>query len=235
MSDRGVRLVRDADLPGWLRPVVRGVDGARVEDLFPWRPEPDPMVRRQSAVLMALAQGSSGPDVLLTARAATLRAHAGQPAFPGGRSEPGEDPVTTALREANEETGLDPAGVTAVAMLPDLYLPPSGFRVAPVLGHWHSPNAVRVIDLAETAAVARVPLAELAAPANRGRVRHPNGAPGPAFAVAGMLVWGFTAALVDLLLRLGGWSTPWDENRLWPLESALGSVPPGDPEIAEIS
>ena len=231
MSDRGVRLVRDLDLPDWLRPVVQAVEGARVEDLMLWRPEPTPVVRRQSAVLMALAQGPSGPDVLLTARAATLRAHAGQPAFPGGRSEPGEDPVTTALREANEETGLDPAGLTAVAILPDLYLPPSGFRVAPVVGHWHSPNPVGVVDEAETAAVARVPLAELADPDRRGRVWHPGGFAGPAFAVADMLVWGFTAGLVDLLLRLGGWAVPWNENRLWGLDSVLA----GDPEIAELS
>ena len=71
--------------------------------------------------------GESGPDVLLIERAADMRSHAGQPAFPGGAADPGDNgPVSTALREAQEETSLDPAGVTPVAALPQMWLPPSG-------------------------------------------------------------------------------------------------------------
>ena len=62
----------------------------------------------------------------------------------------------------------------------------------------------------EVTAAVRVPLAELADPANRLRVRHPSGSAGPAFRVRGMLIWGFTALLVDRLLALGGWERPWD-------------------------
>ena len=59
----------------------------------------------------------------------------------------------------------------------------------------------------------RVPLAALADPANRLRVRHPSGYVGPAFVVAGLLVWGFTGGILSALLDLGGWARPWDTNR----------------------
>ena len=76
-----------------------------------------------------------GPDVLLVERASTLRDHAGQVAFPGGSADPGDaDAVATALREAEEETGLAPAGVVPLALLPELFIPPSGFVVTPVAG-----------------------------------------------------------------------------------------------------
>src|SRR6476660_10051778 len=172
---------------------------------------------RRGAVLMLFGEGPAGPDLLLTERAATMRSHAGQPAFPGGASDPGEDAIAAALREGQEETGLVPASVLPAALLPDLYLPPSGFLVRPVLGYWREPGDVRAVDPAETAAVARVPVAELADPANRGLVRLSNGWMGPAFRVADLLVWGFTAGLVDSLLELGGWSQPWDRQRLFHL------------------
>ena len=60
----------------------------------------------------------------------------------------------------------------------------------------------------------RVPLAELLDPANRLRVRHPSGYVGAAFGVGGLLVWGFTAGLLDRLLRLAGWEQPWDRGRV---------------------
>jgi hypothetical protein len=66
----------------------------------------------------------------------------------------------------------------------------------------------------EVADVHRVPIAELVDPSNRVRVRHPRGFVGPGFAVRGMLVWGFTAGVLDTLLDLGGWSRPWDHSRV---------------------
>ncbi len=209
----GRRLVDDAAVPSWLLPVIERIDGAGLADLLPRPALSAPRVAVRSAVLILLAEGPDGPDLLLTARAATLRAHAGQPAFPGGKQDAGEDAVTAALREGHEETGLDPASVTPAALLPDLFLGPSGFLVSPVLAHWREPGPIGVVDPAETAAVARVPLAELAEPSRRGRVRHPSGYVGPAFEVAGMVVWGFTAGLVEVLLDLGGWSRPWDSER----------------------
>ena len=156
-----------------------------------------------------------GPDLLLIERAADLRSHPGQPAFPGGAVDAGDGgPVPAALREAAEETGLDPAGVAVLGTLPPVFLAPSGFLVTPVLAWWRTPSAVGVADPREVAAVHRVPVAELVDPANRLRVRHPSGYVGPAFRVRGMTVWGFTGGLVDGLLRLAGWELPWDHDRV---------------------
>jgi hypothetical protein len=71
-----------------------------------------------------------------------------------------------------------------------------------------------VVDTQEVASVRRVPLAELAEPANRLSLRHPSGQRGPAFRAGGMLVWGFTAGLLDGLLRAGGWEQPWQPSRI---------------------
>ncbi|NED92154.1 CoA pyrophosphatase, partial [Streptomyces sp. SID11233] len=96
--------------------------------------------------------GEDGPELLLTERASSLRAHAGQPSFPGGSLDPGDgDPLTTgplraALREAEEETGLDPAGVQLFGVLPRLYIPLTRFVVTPVLGWWREPSPVRAVD-----------------------------------------------------------------------------------------
>ena len=204
-------------LPSWLRPLAEVLPQVRAEQLSAFLP-PESGGRR-SAVLILFGEGPHGPDVLYIERAATLRSHAGQPAFPGGAQDEEDDgPVAAALREAEEEVGLDPAGVEVIGSLPDLFLPPSGFVVTPVIAWWRDPHDVHPVDEAEVAAVARVPLAELADPANRLRVTHPSGFLGPAFEVGGMLVWGFTAGLTDRLLALGGWERPWDTSRLRELD-----------------
>ena len=204
-------------LPSWLRPLAEALPQVRAEQLSSFLP-PESGGRR-SAVLILFGEGPHGPDVLYIERAATLRSHAGQPAFPGGAQDEEDDgPVAAALREAAEEVGLDPAGVEVIGSLPDLFLPPSGFVVTPVVAWWRDPHDVHPVDQAEVAAVARVPLAELADPANRLRVTHPSGFLGPAFEVGGMLVWGFTAGLTDRLLALGGWERPWDTSRLRELD-----------------
>jgi 8-oxo-dGTP pyrophosphatase MutT (NUDIX family) len=182
--------------------------------LFPPPPGLQPGLRR-SAVLILFGEGAQGPDVLLIERSAHLRSHAGQPAFPGGGIDPGDDgPVGAALREAQEETGLDPAGVDVLATLPELWVPPSGNVVTPVLGWWRAPSDVTPADQREVAAVARVPIADLTDPANRLTIAHPSGRSGPAFEVADMLVWGFTAGVLDRLLALAGWERPWDRDRV---------------------
>ncbi|MCZ2817482.1 NUDIX hydrolase [Modestobacter sp. VKM Ac-2984] len=182
---------------------------------------------RRSAVLILFGEGPAGPDVLLIEKSAHLRSHAGQPAFPGGGADPGDDyPVGTALREAHEEAGVDPDGVQVLATLPALFLGPSDNLVVPVLGWWDDPRDVTTGDPREVARVARVPLSDLVDPANRFRVRHPAGYVGPAFGVADMVVWGFTAALLDAVLEAAGLEQPWDDGDVRPL--AVPPVRPGD-------
>ena len=203
--------------PPWLAQLVAVLPDITVEQLTRW-PPPE-QGGRDSAVLVLFGEGPAGPDVLLIERAHTMRSHAGQPAFPGGAQDEADDgPVGAALREAAEEVGLDPASVDVLGVLPGLWLPPSGFVVHPVVALWREPHEVRVVDAAEVAAVARVPLAELADPANRLRVTHPSGWVGPAFTVADLLVWGFTAGLLDRLLHLAGWELPWDRDRVRELD-----------------
>ena len=185
---------------------------------------------RRSAVLILFGEGPDGPDVLLIEKSTALRRHAGQPAFPGGGVDPGDDyPVGTALREAKEEAGVDPAGVRVLATLQELFLGPSDNLVVPVVAWWEDPNEVLVADPREVARVARVPLAELADPANRFRVSHPSGYIGPAFAVADMVVWGFTAGLLDAILDASGLALPWnpDDVRPLPLPGARAVALPG--------
>jgi 8-oxo-dGTP pyrophosphatase MutT (NUDIX family) len=182
---------------------------------------------RDGAVLVLFGDGPGGPDVLLIERAHDMRSHAGQPAFPGGAIDPtDEGPVGAALREAVEETGVDPAGVDVLGTLPALWIPPSGFAVTPVLAWWRQPSAVAVMDPREVASVHRVPLRDLLEPANRLRVRHPaTGYLGAAFRVSGLLVWGFTAGLLDRLLALSGLERPWDQERVEDLPDELARGP----------
>lgn len=221
--------------PRWLAPLAQAARAVRPEQVTRFLPPPEG--GRRSAVLMLFGEGPEGPDILLIERAATLRSHAGQPAFPGGAADPGDDgPVSTALREAREEVGLDPVGVRVVTTLPALFLPPSGFVVAPVLAWWQTPSPVYPADPREVAGVERVPVAELADPANRVRARHPSGWVGPAFDVRGLLVWGFTAGLLDTLLRLGGWERPWEPGTLRELPRLAAPTGPGmvAPEDASV-
>ncbi|MFY1704770.1 NUDIX hydrolase [Micromonospora sp. WMMA1923] len=200
--------------PTWIEPLLGRLGSARPQDFT--RLTTPVTGGRESAVLVLLGEdAATGPDVLILQRAANLRNHAGQPAFPGGAADPGDPgPAATALREANEEVDLDPDSVTVLAELPRLWIPVSEFVVTPVLGWWHEPHPVHARQPAEVAHVARLPVAELVDPANRLQVRHPSGWIGPAFAARGMLVWGFTAGVLAALLEMGGWSRPWSADRV---------------------
>jgi len=200
-------------VPAWLEPLLDRLGTATVED-FTRIPTPEEG-GRASAVLVLLGEQGDAPDVLILQRADRMRNHAGQPAFPGGASDPEDfDAAATALREADEEVGLKPSSVTVLAQLPRLWIPVSDFVVTPVLAWWHAPHEVHPRQPAEVARVARLPVGELVDPDNRLMIRHPSGWIGPAFRVRGMLVWGFTAGVLSGLLDMAGWARPWPRDRV---------------------
>jgi 8-oxo-dGTP pyrophosphatase MutT (NUDIX family) len=224
-------------LPAWLEPVRRAAGTLTAEELTAFV-APEGVRTRRGAVLLLFGEGPAGPDLLLTERAHDMRSHPGQVAFPGGSIDPTDDgPVAAALREAQEEIGLDPTGVEVFGTLPDLWLPPSGFEVTPVVGWWRTESPVRAVDPAEVHAVYRAPIEELLDPEHRVSVLHPSGWRGPAFLIGerkDLVLWGFTAGIVSRLFDALGWTRPWDVDRLQELpDHMLGgrTRPAGAPEL----
>jgi 8-oxo-dGTP pyrophosphatase MutT (NUDIX family) len=211
--------------PEWLRPLTDALgDPARLPSVVAVRPG---VGARPAAVLILIGDGritAEGDDplesptsaeVLFVERPTTMRTHAAQIAFPGGAADPGDaDLAATALREANEETGVDPTGIEILGQLPPAHVAVSGFDVTGVVGWWARPSPVGAVDPREVASVLVVPVARLVDPANRAQVHHPSGYTGPAFAVDDHLIWGLTAHLLDGVLDLAGWQQPWDLDRL---------------------
>jgi 8-oxo-dGTP pyrophosphatase MutT (NUDIX family) len=229
--------------PPWLKPLV---DNAHhVKRAYRRRVPPEVL-----AMVMAASQRASrdaavlvlfsGPpdslpggvpddaDLLVTVRASTLRHHAGQAAFPGGAADPDdESPVHTALREANEETGIDTGRLHPLATLERMFIPPSGFHVVPVLAYSPDPGPVAVVDESETAIVARVPLRAFLNPENRimvYRKANTRRFAGPAFLLNEMLVWGFTGQVISAMLDVAGWARPWNHHDVRELDEAMALV-----------
>ncbi len=201
------------DLPDWVRTVAEGARRIGVHDLTRFLP-PEDSDPRPGAVLMLFGEGERGPELLLTERAHDMRSHPGQVSFPGGRVDAGETAVEAALREAEEETGLDPTGVEVLAALPELWLPPSNFAVTPVLAWWRDPGPVHVASPAEVHALHQVVLRELLDPEHRIRVRGPSGWVGPGFLIGetkDVICWGFTAGVISRLFDFLGWTTEVDD------------------------
>lgn len=158
-----------------------------------------------AAVLVPLVVDESGIQVILTVRATQLRHHSGQISLPGGRREVADsDPAATALRESEEEIGLDRRAVKVIGGLKPLETG-TGFLINPVVGLTRGPFSPRAVE-PEVAAVFEVPLAFLMDPANRHRRRgiH-NGRQREYFEIPfhSHRIWGATAAvLVDLCDRI---------------------------------
>lgn len=230
--------------PAWLRPLVDNVP--QMSEVYRRRLPAEmlamvtgatagkPGNRRDAAVLVLFSGPESSlggdgvpedADLLVTVRASTLRHHAGQAAFPGGAADPGDEgPVGTAVREAREETGLDPARLQVLAVLERAFIAPSGFHVVPVLAYSPDPGPVTVVDEAETAIVARVPVRAFVNPANRLMVYRRTFSArfaGPAFLLNEMLVWGFTGQVISAMLDVAGWAQPWDTTDVRELDEAM--------------
>jgi 8-oxo-dGTP pyrophosphatase MutT (NUDIX family) len=202
-------------VPDWLveiRDAARTITGRDLSAFLP----PEDAGARPGAVLMLFGESDDGPDLLLTERAHNMRSHPGQVSFPGGSvDDTDESPVAAALREAEEEVGLDPAGVDVLATLPELWLPPSNFAVTPVLAWWREESPVGVVDPREVHAVYRVPFAELLDPAHRITVTHPSGYSSPGFLIGDdkdLILWGFTAGLITKLFDYVGLTREWDTS-----------------------
>lgn len=189
---------------------------------------------KHAAVLMCFtgsADAATLPEdaqILITHRTPTLRNHSGQMAFPGGRVDPGDaGPVGAALREAQEETGLDPLGVTPLAVLESIAVGPSGNPVNPVLAYAQEPGPVWAASPDENDDVFFTPLSQFINPDNRFRVAR-LGWSGPAFELDGYVVWGFTASLLSVMIREAGWEEPWEHKDAVDLRKALGSSRNGE-------
>lgn len=157
-----------------------------------------------AAVLVPIVVHEDGLSVLLTQRTAHLSHHPGQISFPGGRMEAADGgPMTTALRETEEEIGLDRSHVELLGALPD-YFTGTGFRVTPVVGVVHPPFDLR-LDAFEVAEAFEVPLNHFLDPANHqrlsrvfdGRTRHFYAMP-----YNGYYIWGATAGIIMSLYKL---------------------------------
>jgi 8-oxo-dGTP pyrophosphatase MutT (NUDIX family) len=157
-------------------------------------------VLHPSAVLVPIVEHADAPTVLLTQRSADLTRHAGQVAFPGGRAEPGERPWETALRETQEEIGLEP-GRVELAGLASPYETVTGFQVTPVVG-FVRPGFELTVNASEVADVFEVPLAQLLLRESyERRSLEWKGAPRYFYAMPfeDRLIWGATAGMLRAL------------------------------------
>lgn len=207
---------RDAGLPVWneIRPEdVIDLDG--VVEALAKRSASDlvrgPLVERpnsqgkNSAVLVALYPGDAGTTMILTKRPTHMRTHAGEIAFPGGSVDPSDDSLwDTALREANEEIGLDPLAVTYVGDLDRFVTGASYSLVQPIVGRLdRRPDLVASPD--EVAEILEVPLVELIDDGVYRREewrRDSPWIPMHFFELIGETVWGATALMIDNLLEV---------------------------------
>ena len=165
----------------------------RSDDTVAWKP---------AAVLVGLIERAHGLQVLLTRRADTLRSHTGQVAFPGGRCDPGETPWETALREAQEEIGLDPSLVDLVGLSTPYRTAGTGFQIMPVVG-FVSPDLTLKPNPDEVADIFETPFGFLMDPANHEQRVHEfdDGQTRQYYAMThdDRVIWGVTARVLRAL------------------------------------
>jgi 8-oxo-dGTP pyrophosphatase MutT (NUDIX family) len=204
----------DDDL-GWLAEALRRPPGEdaqyRMAPALRWehvRASAPPASARPSAVLILLYPAAAGWSTLLIKRGTYDGAHSGQVAFPGGRLEPHDaSEAHAALREAEEEVGLDPAEVDLLGRLSPLYVPASHHLIHPFVGRAAAEPLFRP-EPAEVSALLPVDLAHLFAPGTKAEttltVRGGLRLQAPYYAVAGETVWGATAMIISELEAVFG-------------------------------
>ncbi len=156
---------------------------------------------RPAAVLVPVTERER-PGVILTRRPRDLRSHPGQVAFPGGKIDPGENPVEAALREAHEELAMQPAHVRVIGSS-DVYVTGTGFEVTPVLGVV-PPDLPLVPNLGEVESWFEVPLDVLFDRSNYStNTVMWKGAQRTYFELEydGYRIWGVTAAIISNMSR----------------------------------
>jgi len=163
-----------------------------------WAPELTPDTARQAAALILIYPGAEGPAVPLTVRRHDLPQHAGQVSLPGGRLDPGEVAREGALREAQEEIGIDPAAVRIIGELSSLWVIVSNFVVRPFVGIADACPEFRPAPR-EVAELLESPVHSLYDPARVGWTRQRRQGvviDYPYVELAGHQVWGATAMIL---------------------------------------
>ena len=200
-EDRFRKKMDDAD---WIRRsflAAPSIEPVREDGVYPGQGQ-----FRPAAVLVPVVIHPERPAVLLTRRTDHLHNHPGQVSFPGGRVEKTDlSPVMTALRETEEEIGLDPERIELLGDLPT-YFTGTGFSITPVVGLVHLPFELK-LDTFEVAEAFEVPLAHFLDPANhrrerreyKGRIREYYAMP-----YDNHFIWGATAGILVSLYRLLG-------------------------------
>jgi 8-oxo-dGTP pyrophosphatase MutT (NUDIX family) len=203
----------DREPPKWARSLSAAV-GHRYSQSGP--PPQQTVSLRAAAVLVLLTDGPSGVQVLLTERASGLGNYPGRLSFPGGARDAADaDPAGTALREAREEVGLDPASVHILGFLPTLVDPQAKFMVTPVLAWSACPDFTEPVSLAEVADVRQVAIHDLSPTYGSGQrpgQARSSGKPAAPVSQLGQM----TAAVIDVVSTLLSSPTPNDSNNIRP-------------------
>jgi len=200
------------DYSGFIRSLIRQFDQplpgreaqlkmtslARFRMLTRFSPDPD---ARQSSVLILLYPEAGKTMTVVIRRPEYDGIHSGQISLPGGKHEDGDESlVYTALREAREEIGIDPARVQIIGRLTELYIPPSNFLVTPVVGYLTS-GPVFTADPKEVARIIGIRLDDLLDPGNirkkRIKIRAGITFKVPSFFIDGTIIWGATAMILN--------------------------------------
>lgn len=203
----------DREPPKWARSLSTAV-GRRYSQSG--SPPQQTVTLRTAAVLVLLTDGPSGVQVLLTERASGLGDYPGRLSFPGGARDTADaDPASTALREAREEVGLNPASVRILGFLPTLVDPQAKFMVTPVLAWSARPDFTEPVSLAEVADVRQVAIRDLSPTYGTGRPpgqARSFGKPAAPVSQLGQM----TAAVIDVVSALLNSRAPNDSNNIHP-------------------